>query len=145
MSANHDRQALQEHETDAAADAGAKADFPEVERFAVLMRAELVENRRKGELAQESTVTESVLEIYRHVAKLDHAVRMYQSGQIGASGSALKVQEFAADIGNCALLLLIRLGILPGLPSELAEAARARLQLRALEPEEKKGAWYETS
>lgn len=68
--------------------------WPEVDRFADLMRRELDANAHKGGWS-EMTPEALVNEVWWHTAKLALAVR---------EGDQLGVAEFAADVANLAMM-----------------------------------------
>lgn len=83
-------------------------------RFASAMRRELEANTDKGGRCGEGGWIEGmspeqrISELLYHTAKLAYAQRQYLQGD----GDAEKVLEFAADVGNCALMVVDGLGLL---------------------------------
>jgi uncharacterized protein YcaQ len=80
------------------------------------MARELEANRHKGDrtgwLAQDPRVL--VSEVLYHAAKLSYALRQFQQGD----GPPERVLEFAADVGNTALMVADAAGVL--VPEEAA-------------------------
>jgi hypothetical protein len=83
-----------------------------VERFVSLMIEELAANDEKGNRPGWLTMTpaEAVAELLYHAGKLSLAVREVGSGKAPDPRTAgfhpADVQEFAADVANCALMVL---------------------------------------
>lgn len=90
--------------------------------FAGAMVRELAANRHKGDRAgwQQMNGREAVNEVLYHAAKLSYALRQYEQGD----GPADKILEFAADIGNCAMMVADVAGVLvPRSPGGFPEHA----------------------
>lgn len=85
-----------------------------VDRFTRAMRRELEANAHKGGRSGDRgwissmTPEKRVSELLYHVAKLAYAQRQYLQGD----GTSEQVVEFAADVGNCALMVADGLGLL---------------------------------
>lgn len=73
------------------------------EAFVLRMARELATNSHKGDRPgwRRAGSREMVSEVLYHAAKLTYAVRQYEQGD----GELEKVREFAADVGNCALMV----------------------------------------
>ncbi len=95
-----------------------------LDAFVAQLENELRENAHKGGRGGPGgwvagmTPDKRINELLYHVAKLSYAQRQYLQGD----GDAEQVREFAADVGNCALMVADGLGLLiPEL--EVADAA----------------------
>jgi ribosomal protein L34E len=88
-----------------------------VQAFGSVMKAELRANARKGGRGgpagwkQGMSHGERVAELHYHASKLTYAERQYRNRTEYTPGG-LKVVEFAADVGNCAMMILDGHGLL---------------------------------
>lgn len=84
------------------------------------MARELAANRHKGDRADWRAQDPRVLvgEILYHAAKLSYALRQFQQGE----GPAGDVLEFAADVGNTALMAADAAGVLEARAAEESAA-----------------------
>lgn len=86
-----------------------------VDTYADMMKHELSENWIKGDREEWTNGTYSIdecfSEIQYHLDKLQNAVEMNKDGSLDDS-----VKEYAADVGNCALIFLDVLGLIEPAP-----------------------------
>lgn len=80
--------------------------------FTKRMRTELASNAHKGDRPGwlSAGSREMVAEVLYHAAKLSYALRQAEQGD----GDPDKVLEFAADVGNCAMMVADCAGVLEG-------------------------------
>lgn len=121
--------------------------FPWVSRMAVLMRQELAANADKGDPGswRYLAASELVLETYRHVAKLDAAVRDYALKQDPKDSRAalLRIAEHAADVANQAMFIADKFNMLPALTPDEADATGRVVE--AITPVQSRPAAYDGS
>lgn len=104
-------------------------DYPEIYAFARAMNAELLkpENTDKGHWT-DLDLDEIMLEVWYHAAKLQKGIKALQfADSVATAQNAQRdlrkaVLEFAADVGNCAMMVADCAGVLHHTEADLDSA-----------------------